>query len=563
MKRQLVQIPAEQVTKLKELEKIRKDLAGYAISKKVHILLQEKLAEMFKDRIILEEHEHTKGEWVEYIRESMPVHIFAPIALGVIEYSKEMIGCPFTKILASNQGDKLWWGNYKQDIQDVGEHIIKTLEDKQQAGKYYADYKKFIESTVKLCESIRNSDISRLTKNQLLDNYAQFFEKVKKTYGLVWDVEAIEICLEHLIKKQLEELMKQPYKKSEFNANYSLITTPPVLSCINQEQIEIYEIALEISSGKKLSELFNYDSDIILKRLDSYPNIKSALKKLEKKYWWTSLGWTSREEKTMESFIADIKNILKENPDIAGELHRLKTFVEKTKKEKEKEKIKNIISDKKMSFYLDIFEHYAVMHDWRKEMQMKSTAVFNKFLFEISRRYHHKYNDIVWCWPEEIKKCVISGEINADEIESRKDALFVIITKDSHELFVGERAIALRKKELDIELGNIRDFKGIIASMGKVIGKAKVCFSSADAIQKMKKGDILVASMTQPDYVPAMKKASAIVTDEGGITCHAAIISRELKIPCIVGTRIATKVLKDNQLIEVNANHGAVKILED
>jgi pyruvate,water dikinase len=65
-----------------------------------------------------------------------------------------------------------------------------------------------------------------------------------------------------------------------------------------------------------------------------------------------------------------------------------------------------------------------------------------------------------------------------------------------------------------------------------------------------------------PDYVPAMKKAAAIVTDEGGVTCHASIISRELKIPCIVGTRIATKVINDNDTIEVNANHGVVKILK-
>ena len=59
-----------------------------------------------------------------------------------------------------------------------------------------------------------------------------------------------------------------------------------------------------------------------------------------------------------------------------------------------------------------------------------------------------------------------------------------------------------------------------------------------------------------------MKKASAIVTDEGGVTCHAAIVSRELKIPCIIGTKIATKVLKDGQLVEVNANHGWVKIIK-
>jgi len=68
--------------------------------------------------------------------------------------------------------------------------------------------------------------------------------------------------------------------------------------------------------------------------------------------------------------------------------------------------------------------------------------------------------------------------------------------------------------------------------------------------------------MTMPEYAPAMRKAAAIITDEGGLTCHAAIISRELGKPCIVGTKIGTRILKDGAAIEVNANHGIVKILE-
>ena len=68
--------------------------------------------------------------------------------------------------------------------------------------------------------------------------------------------------------------------------------------------------------------------------------------------------------------------------------------------------------------------------------------------------------------------------------------------------------------------------------------------------------------MTRPEFVQAMKKAVAVVTDEGGITCHAAIVSRELNIPCIIGTKIATQVLNNGDLVEVNANHGIVKILK-
>lgn len=77
----------------------------------------------------------------------------------------------------------------------------------------------------------------------------------------------------------------------------------------------------------------------------------------------------------------------------------------------------------------------------------------------------------------------------------------------------------------------------------------------------MKDGDVLISTATTPSIVSAMKKAAAIVTDEGGLTCHAAIVSRELKIPCIIGTKIATKVFKDGDRVEVDATKGIVRKL--
>lgn len=104
--------------------------------------------------------------------------------------------------------------------------------------------------------------------------------------------------------------------------------------------------------------------------------------------------------------------------------------------------------------------------------------------------------------------------------------------------------------------------KGQTACSGEVIGNVKIIKNASKDSGKFNKGDILVTGMTRVEFVPLLKKASAIITDEGGITCHAAIISRELKIPCIIGTRIATNVLKDGDLIEVDAKKGIIKILK-
>lgn len=99
--------------------------------------------------------------------------------------------------------------------------------------------------------------------------------------------------------------------------------------------------------------------------------------------------------------------------------------------------------------------------------------------------------------------------------------------------------------------------KGETASGGVASGPVRIILS-AQELNKIQKGDIMVTTMTNPDMVPAMQKAAAIVTDEGGLTSHAAIVSREMGAPCIVGTEIGTKVLKDGQTVTVNATQGLV-----
>ena len=102
---------------------------------------------------------------------------------------------------------------------------------------------------------------------------------------------------------------------------------------------------------------------------------------------------------------------------------------------------------------------------------------------------------------------------------------------------------------------------GVIAQKGIVRGVVRVVKNPSD-LNKVKKGDILVTPMTFPSFIMAMQRAAAYITDEGGLTCHAAIIAREMKKPCIIGTKIATKVLKDGDFVEVDANKGIVRKLK-
>lgn len=102
---------------------------------------------------------------------------------------------------------------------------------------------------------------------------------------------------------------------------------------------------------------------------------------------------------------------------------------------------------------------------------------------------------------------------------------------------------------------------GAMAYSGSTTGYARIVFDPAK-VKVFNAGDILVTGMTRPEFLPLMKKAGAFVTDAGGILSHAAILARELKKPAVIGTQIATKVLKDGDLVEVDANKGVVRILK-
>ena len=110
------------------------------------------------------------------------------------------------------------------------------------------------------------------------------------------------------------------------------------------------------------------------------------------------------------------------------------------------------------------------------------------------------------------------------------------------------------------DLKNVREIYGTIAQPGSVKGRVRIIQLIKD-VKYLKTGEVLVASMTDPRYLTAMKKAAAFITDEGGITCHAAIVARELGKPCIIGTKIATLCLKNGDLVRVDANKGIIKML--
>jgi pyruvate,water dikinase len=156
-----------------------------------------------------------------------------------------------------------------------------------------------------------------------------------------------------------------------------------------------------------------------------------------------------------------------------------------------------------------------------------------------------------------ISLCEIGKKIE-DLYQSPQDIEWA---KQGSSLFVVQsRPITTLKEKEGLQATEIKEqpiLTGVAASPGIAAGTVRV-IPRATEIYKIKNGDVLVAEMTTPDFVPAMKKAVAIVTDRGGRTAHAAIVSRELGIPCVVGTDNATKILSDGREITVDGKKGHV-----
>lgn len=189
---------------------------------------------------------------------------------------------------------------------------------------------------------------------------------------------------------------------------------------------------------------------------------------------------------------------------------------------------------------------------------------------EIAHRTNLSIKDIMIYWTFKDIENFLQKKIavTESEMQNRRYFYLLLLDKGKFNFYSGKKAEKIKKGILDKSLPKIiNEFRGQIANRGFVRGKVKIIkFDDLRIIEKVAEATkgkfILVTGMTNPNMIPLIKKAKAIVTDEGGMTCHAAIISREFNVPCIVGTRVATSVLKDDDFVEVDANKGIVKIIK-
>ncbi len=196
------------------------------------------------------------------------------------------------------------------------------------------------------------------------------------------------------------------------------------------------------------------------------------------------------------------------------------------------------VSDKKVMFKRDPDTGYTVKVDVPEDLREKRVLSTDEItqLSELGKRIHEHYN-----FPQDTEWAIEDGKIYM--LQSRP---VTTLNKNNGE--------GQAQEESD---ERIIIAKGLGASPGMASGAVKIV-RNTDELDKIEEGDILVTVMTTPDMVPAMKRADGIITDEGGVTCHAAIVSRELGIPCVVGTGDGSKILKENSIVTLDGSKGFV-----
>lgn len=196
----------------------------------------------------------------------------------------------------------------------------------------------------------------------------------------------------------------------------------------------------------------------------------------------------------------------------------------------------------------------------RKTVDSKIVDCWNSLTPMLNKLYPGLGNLVVYISWDEIKNSTIPSQKELEKRASEGISLF------NGEIVGPEKLEELKKHyditiEDDTNVSGLKEVKGQTACPGLATGKVRVILKVEDT-KYFKEGEILVSYMTMPTFISAMKRAAAFVTDEGGITSHAAILSREMQIPCIIGTKVATQFFKTGDLVEVDANRGIVKILK-
>jgi len=286
-------------------------------------------------------------------------------------------------------------------------------------------------------------------------------------------------------------------------------------------------------------------------------NVEERIKKHIAKFSWAYYGYigpilnAGHVKKELKRLFKEIKKTEKELKQLPHEKRQIK----KKRLEMER-KLKLTTAERKL---FEGMREVMIMKAARRDALSYSFYAMQGALQELARRSGVSINHIQNVAPWEPSLLLQGNSDLKKELPKRSKICILDGTTVKLRVLSGVKAKQFLKQNYKSEVvKNSKELKGQVACVGMARGKVKIVNTPSDMV-KMKQGDILVSIATTPDIVSAMRKAGAIVTNTGGITSHAAIVSRELNVPCVIGTKFATQVFKDGDMVDVDANKGIVR----
>ncbi len=410
---------------------------------------------------------------------------------------------------------------------------IKDLEKDKKDGRLYFD-EKFSKEMIKglekgyanhwkFCHSLKKVNFSKLSKRQLISYLIKGFK--------FW---SLMISYFRATQAEPTHHLVQAVKRHFSDDDAFILMLPTESDIVNREQMDWQKLLKYKYSVKKL-----------LDHAAKYP-------------------WSVMRHYTYDDVIETLTQKFNYEKGV-----KFKNLIEEKQKLKHKQK-RILKNHPELKPVIKLIQRLAL-----SRMEVKSCWGGTDFylipLFsEIARRSGESVHDLSkYYLLNDIKKLLFEGKGLFEKEKKRRGKCFVGLWKNNRAIYKsGEEGEKLARAELK-ELYRVKEqrvIKGIVANPGRITGIVRIL--EANNIEQTRalrysfqRGQILVTQMTQPSVMDLASKASALITDEGGMLSHAAIISRELKIPCIVGTHHATQVLKNGDLVEVDANKGVVRIL--
>ena len=403
-------------------------------------------------------------------------------------------------------------------------------------------------------EKFREYFEKKVSKKELEQKYYEYESATQSIYD-----ESLLIDFTNISEEDIVAFLKKSITTFEIAASTVYIETfnyDIALNVVGKENKSVLDAIWEQSTHPTFVSFEGRRLAHLVKLINEADDVSSLVP--EVRYIYTDYHWTKSDSEILASLI-EIKDKLPEKEREVESIYNNAKIRQSAHEKWEK----SLAQEEK--FLNEYIQMIMLFRDIRKDPIAKAQAVVIQVVSELLRRADI---DVKYGLALNIYECtggvVYLKSIKNELVERSEGSISITHTNSTvevehcnYEKAVEEFYALTTKTSVD----SVNVIKGQIANKGNVTGIVRVVLDPHDD-KEFQDGDILVTSMTRPEFVPIMKRAGAVVTNEGGITCHAAIVSRELGIPCVIGTKNATRLLKNGDMVEVDADNGIVKILK-